>query len=33
MPYTYPPASPSLSGDIETINRFLNSARPSCLAS
>jgi hypothetical protein len=25
MPYTYPPASPSLSGDIETINRFLNS--------
>src|SRR4051812_31346839 len=25
MPYTYPPASPSLSGDIETISRFLNS--------
>lgn len=25
MPYTYPPAGPSLSGDIETISRFLNS--------
>jgi hypothetical protein len=23
MPYTYPPASPTLSGDVETINRFL----------
>lgn len=24
MPYTYPPAAPSLSGDLETISRFLN---------
>lgn len=24
MPYTYPPAAPTLSGDIETISRFLN---------
>lgn len=24
MPYTYPPAGPSLSGDVVTINRFLN---------
>src|SRR5690348_15260938 len=24
MPYFYPPASPTLSGDIETISRFLN---------
>lgn len=25
MPYIYPPASPTLSGDVETISRFLNS--------
>ncbi len=25
MPYTYPPAAPSLSGDVVTINRFLQS--------
>jgi len=25
MPVTYPPAAPTLSGDIETISRFLNS--------
>lgn len=25
MPYTYPPAAPSLSGDVLTISRFLNS--------
>jgi hypothetical protein len=25
MPYTYPPAAPTLSGDVETINRFLAS--------
>jgi hypothetical protein len=25
MPYTYPPAAPTLSGDVETISRFLNS--------
>lgn len=25
MPYVYPPAGPTLSGDIETISRFLNS--------
>src|SRR3954453_13504529 len=25
MAYTYPPAAPSLSGDVETINRFLAS--------
>ena len=25
MPYTYPPAAPTLSGDTETISRFLNS--------
>lgn len=25
MPYTYPPAAPTLSGDVETINRFLSS--------
>lgn len=25
MPYTYPPAAPTLSGDVETINRFLQS--------
>src|ERR687896_1661115 len=24
MPYTYPPAGPSISGDVVTINRFLN---------
>jgi hypothetical protein len=24
MPYTYPPAQPSISGDVVTINRFLN---------
>ncbi|NUT04717.1 MAG: hypothetical protein HOV76_14655 [Hamadaea sp.] len=24
MPYTYPPAAPTLSGDVETISRFLN---------
>lgn len=27
MPYTYPPAAPTLSGDVLTINRFLNSPR------
>jgi hypothetical protein len=25
MPYTYPPHAPTLSGDVETINRFLAS--------
>jgi hypothetical protein len=25
IPYTYPPAAPSISGDVETINRFLQS--------